>query len=72
MRLISTERAALLAVRLRAGVARLARETDGATMIEYSLLTAVMAASVVTCMTLFGKAMGDMFDSIVKYYTLAQ
>ncbi len=41
-------------------------------MIEYSLLTAIMAAAVVACMTLFGTAMKGMFDSIVQYYTLAQ
>lgn len=72
MRPISTRRIAPLAARLRACAARLIRDTRGATMIEYSLLTAIMAAAVVACMTLFGNAMKGMFDSIVKYYTLAQ
>ena len=72
MRLFSTERTAPLASRLRAAAIRFVRETHGATMIEYSLLTAIMAAAVVACMTIFGTAMKNMFDSIVKYYTLAQ
>lgn len=72
MRQTSTKRIAPLVTRLRIVVDRFIRETEGATMIEYSLVTAMMAACVVACMTLFGKAMGDMFDSIVKYYTLAQ
>lgn len=72
MRLISTKRTAPPAARLRAAMIRLMRDTDGATMIEYSLLTAIMAAAVVACMTIFGKAMTGMFDSIVQYYTLAQ
>ncbi len=72
MRLISTERMAPLAARLRAAVTRFARDADGATMIEYSLLTAVMAGAVLTCMTIFGTAMKGMFDSIVQYYTIAQ
>ncbi|WP_342153369.1 Flp family type IVb pilin [Methylorubrum sp. SB2] len=72
MRLISTERMAALAARLRIAATRFTRDADGATMIEYSLLTAVMAGAVITCMLLFGNAMKGMFDSIIKYYTLAQ
>ncbi len=69
---VPTFRADARATRLRALAIRLLRETDGATMIEYSLLTAVMAGAVIACMTLFGTAMKGMFDSIVQYYTLAK
>lgn len=72
MRPISTRRIAPLVTRLHDAASRLTRDTHGATMIEYSLLTAIMAAAVVACMTLFGTAMKGMFDSIVQYYTLAQ
>lgn len=71
MRPISKKRTAPFA-RLRFAAVRLIRETGGATAIEYSLLTAVMAGAVVTCMTIFGTAMKGMFDSIVQYYTIAQ
>ncbi len=67
-----TERTAPSAARLRKAALRLIRDTEGATAIEYSLLTAIMAGAVITCMTLFGKGMKSMFDSIVQYYTLAQ
>lgn len=72
MRPISTRRIAPFLPRLRAEASRLIRDTRGATMIEYSLLTAIMAGAVIACMSLFGTAMKGMFDSIVKYYTLAQ
>lgn len=72
MRLTPNSRTAPSAGRYRAAAARLIRDTEGATAIEYSLLTAIMAGAVITCMTIFGTAMKGMFDAIVQYYTLAQ
>ncbi|WP_232628041.1 Flp family type IVb pilin [Methylobacterium sp. Leaf118] len=70
--LASVESVARLIRCLGASAARLRHDTEGATAIEYSLLTAIMAAAVVACMSVFGAAMKGMFDSIVGYYTLAQ
>lgn len=57
---------------LRDVAERLLHETGGATALEYSLLSAIMAAAVVACMSIFSTAMKGMFDTIVGYYTLAQ
>lgn len=61
---------ARLPASLRAAARRFAGHEGGATVIEYTLLTAIMALAVLTCMQIFSTAMSAMFEKIAVYYTL--
>ncbi len=45
-------------------VMRFVREEEGATALEYGLLVALIAASIVTAVTALGTTVSDTFDSI--------
>ncbi len=47
-------------------VMRFVREEEGATALEYGLLAALIAASIVTAVTALGTTVSDTFDSIAS------
>ena len=47
-------------------IMRFVREEEGATALEYGLLAALIAASIVTAVTALGTTVSDTFDSIAS------
>ena len=52
-------------------VMRFVREEEGATALEYGLLAALIAASIVTATTALGTRVSDTFDSITSDMAVA-
>ena len=53
-----------LAVQLRSATDRLRRDEEGAAMVEYGLLIALIALAVVAALTLLGTQIDGFFDSV--------
>lgn len=54
---------------MKAIVSRFAKDTSGATAIEYGLIAGLVSVVIITALTLLGPQLTDVFDSITTAMT---